>query len=74
MTIQIKSQKGGVKYQLQYRKGKGSWKTKTISKTKLTLKKLTSGKKYIVRVRALKKVAGKTYYGPWSKQKTVKIK
>ena len=44
------------------------------SKTTVTVKKLKSGKKYSFRVRAYKKVGGKTYYGAWSKTKSVKVK
>ena len=75
MTVKFKAAKGGVKYQVAYRiKGTSKWKTKTVTKTKLTIKKLKKGKKYQVRVRAFKKVSGKTYYGAWSSVKTVKIK
>lgn len=73
-TAKWKALPGGVKYQVQYRKGEGKWKTKTASKTKLKIKKLKSRKKYQVRVRAFKKVGGETYYGAWSATKTVKVK
>ncbi len=39
-----------------------------------TIKKLTSKKTYYVKVRAYKKVSGKTYYGAYCKAKTVKVK
>lgn len=42
--------------------------------TKKTLKGLTKGKICFVRVRAYKKVNGKTYYGAWSTVRKVKIK
>ena len=48
--------------------------TKGRSKVTYTGKNFTKGKKYYVRIRAYKKVGGKTYYGPWSniKAKTSK--
>ena len=69
--------KSGAKYQVAYKKkGSKGWSYKTVSaKTyKKVLKKLKKGKKYQVKVRAYKKVAGATYYGAWSKTKTVKVK
>ena len=73
--LTIRNMSGGVTYTVQYRiKGKKKWKTKTISKTSATFKKLKSGKKYQFRVRACKTVNGITYYGNWSKTKTVKIR
>jgi hypothetical protein len=66
-------------YQVSYRAKKSKkWKTVTVSakKSSVTLKSLKKGKKYEVRVRAVKKIAkgaskGK-YYGAWSKIKTGK--
>lgn len=64
---------GGSQFQIKYRiKGK-KWKTITVSSQKKTLKKLKKGKKYNVKVRAFKRVNGKTYYGDWY-CKTVKVK
>lgn len=66
-------------YQVQYATAsnfKGA-KTVTIKKSKTTnttIKKLTKGKKYFVRVRTYQKASGKTYYSAWSKTKTVTIK
>lgn len=66
-------------YQLQYATAsnfKGA-KTVTINKaatTSITVKKLTKGKKYYVRVRTYQKVSGKTYYSAWSASKNVTIK
>ena len=58
-------------YQIQWRvKGKSAWKSKTVKATKVTLTKLTSKKKYQVRVRA----KNATGYGAWSTIKTVKVK
>ena len=52
----------------QYKNVKGG------KKLKKTLKKLTSNKKYKVKVQAWKKVDGKKYFGKWSKAKSVKVK
>ncbi|MCR5665345.1 MAG: fibronectin type III domain-containing protein [Eubacterium sp.] len=75
ITLTMKSLKGGVSYQIKYKKkGSSNWKTLTVSKTKKTIKKLKSDKKYVFKVRAYKKVSGKKYYGAWSKTVTKKIK
>jgi len=73
-VLKIRKQGGGVKYKVQYRvKGSKKWKTKTTSKTTVTIKKLKSGKRYQFRVCAYKK-RGETYQGSWSKISTKKIK
>ncbi len=65
-------------YQLQYSTSKKftkkATKTKKLRKTKLTVRKLKKKKKYYIRVRAYKKVNGKTYYSKWSKAKAIKTK
>lgn len=66
-------------YQIQCATNKNFKKatTKTVkgaSKTSQKLTKLTSGKKYYVRVRTYKTVSGKQYYSSWSSAKTVKVK
>ena len=68
------SKKGGTYYQIQYRvKGSSKWKTVNKKKgNKVVIKKLKTGKKYQIRVRAYKTVSGKKYYGAWSKVKTSK--
>ena len=73
-TVTLKAQKGGVKYQIQCRTGKGKWRTINTAKAKVAVNKLTGGKKYVFRVRAFKKVGSKTYYGAWSANKAVTIK
>ncbi|MEE0705184.1 MAG: transglutaminase domain-containing protein [Adlercreutzia sp.] len=81
-----KATKSPVKYQVQYstdKKFKKGVKTATIKVTKklsrksslsTTVKKLKSKKTYYVRVRAEYSVAGKTYNGPWTATKKVKVK
>lgn len=67
-------------YQVQYstdKKLKKGCKTYTVKKgsaTSATIKKLSSKKKYYVRVRTYKTVAGKKVYSSWSKVKTVTTK
>ena len=66
-------------YQFQYATDSSfkSAKTVTVKKaatTGTTVKKLTKGQKYYVRVRTYKKVGGKTYYSSWSASKNVTIK
>ena len=66
-------------YQLQYATAKNfkGAKTVTVKKAKTTsttVKKLSKGKKYYVRVRTYQKVSGKTYYSAWSASKNVTIK
>ncbi len=65
-------------YQIQYAKSKKFKGKKTLtvggSIINKTINKLSSKKKYYVRIRAYKIVAGKNKYGSWSKVKTVKIK
>lgn len=66
-------------YQIQYglKKNFKGAKTAVVRKNKTTSKEITklkANKKYHVRVRTYQKAGGKTYYSPWSKAKSVKIK
>lgn len=63
-------------YQITYKVKKGSWKTVTVNSANLNkqIKKLTSGKKYTVKVRAFVKSGTKTVYSAYSKAKTVRVK
>ena len=66
-------------YQLQYAtasnfKGAKAVTIKKAATTSTTVKKLTKGKKYYVRIRTYQKVSGKTYYSAWSASKNVTIK
>lgn len=74
VTVKWTKVAGGVKYQMAIAKKGGKYKTYAVSGNSKTVKKLTSKKKYTVKVRAYKKVGKKTYYGDWSKTKTVKVK
>lgn len=69
-------------YQIKYAQNKGfkKAKTKTIKVKKdkaqhvLTLKNLTPGKTYYVKVRGIKNYKGKTYKSKWSRVRKVKIR
>ncbi|MGN0170070.1 MAG: M64 family metallopeptidase [Lachnospiraceae bacterium] len=70
---------GATGYQIQYSTSSTFKNAKTVnvsgsSKTSTTIKKLTSGKKYYVRVRAYRTVSGKKAYAKWSSKKSVKVK
>lgn len=67
---------GATKIQFAYRYwGSSKWHYKTTSSSKTYLTKLSKGKKYYVKARAIKTVNGKTYYGAWSScKKTSRIK
>lgn len=66
---------GDVKYQVKYRvKGTSAWKNAYATSTSRTIKNLKKGKTYQVKVRAYKKVSGKTYYGAFSEVKSAKVK
>lgn len=76
-TVSWKAVSGADGYQVYYGSSKTTAKTAvTKATTKLTVTKtgLKSKKAYYFRVRAYKKVNGKTYYGPWSTVKGVKVK
>ena len=66
-------------YQVQYStasnfKGAKAVTVKKAATTSTTVKKLTKGKKYYVRVRTYKQVGNKNYYSAWSASKNVTIK
>jgi hypothetical protein len=77
ITWKKSATKGISGYEVQYRIVGKKWAMKKIGAkaTSLTIKKLKPGKRYEVRVRALKKSGGKTAYGAWSKTiKSGKVK
>ncbi|HCT92525.1 MAG TPA: hypothetical protein DF613_14280 [Lachnospiraceae bacterium] len=70
---------GATGYQIQYAlksnfKGKKTVTVKGGKKTSGTIKKLKSGKKYYVRVRAYKKIGSQNAYTKFSSTKSVKVK
>ena len=46
----------------------------TSNGTSKAISKLTKKKYYTVKIRAFKRISGKTYYGTWSNTKKVKVK
>ncbi len=76
MTVSYKKDSSVGGYEIVYATNKSFKKAKTTKATSATktIKKLTSKKTYYVKVRAYKKVSGKTYYGAYCKAKTVKVK
>lgn len=74
-TVKFKKVKvSGMKYEIAYKKGNGSWKTVKVNASAKTISKLTSKKVYSFRVRGYKKVNGNVYYTKWSATKKAKIK
>ena len=77
-TLTVKAKKpvskvGGVRYEISYKLSGGKWTSKTTDKQTLKISSLKAGK-YTVRIRAYRKAGGVTYYGVWSKTKTVTVK
>lgn len=80
LKIKWKKVSGATGYQVYAAQNKGF--TKKVKKATIksgktastTLKGLTKKKTYYVRIRATKKIAGKTYYGAWSTVKKTKTK
>lgn len=77
-TLKWKKVSGASGYQIYMKTGSGKYKcVKTIKKgktTSYTKSGLKKGKKYTFKVRAYKKVSGKTVYGSYSKTKSIKMK
>lgn len=63
-----------IKYSTSKKFKKSKTKTKTTKKTRVTIKKLKSGKTYYIKARAYRKVNGKKYYSEYCKVKRIKIK
>ncbi len=79
IKVQIKKKEVGVvgfqvKASTSKKFSKKLTKTVLTSKLAMTFKKLSSGKKYFVKVRAYNVINGKKVYSKWSKVKTTKVK
>lgn len=76
ITIKWKKTTAAKGYQIQYSTNKKfkSKKSKTTSKTSLTVKNLKKKKTYYIRVRAYQKINGIKSYGKWSLVKKIKIR
>ncbi|MCD8015787.1 MAG: Ig-like domain-containing protein [Lachnospiraceae bacterium] len=78
ITVKWKKASKASGYQIQYSTSKtfaSGNKTKKVSggsKKSVSISGLKSGTTYYVRIRAYKKVSGKTYYSAWSTKKSVK--
>ena len=75
-VVKVKKVKGADGYQVQYSKKANfkSAKKANIKKLNVTLKRLSKGSKYYVRVRAYKTINGQKVYTKYSAKKTVKVK
>ena len=80
MTVKWKKISKATGYKVRYSRDKNfktgvkTKKVTTYSKKGLTIKSLKKNKRWYVQVRAYRTVGGKTYYGPWSIKKSVKVK
>lgn len=78
ITVKWNKYSGAGGYQIQYATSSSfnDAKASTITSNKTgsrTLEGLTKGKTYYIRLRAFKKVSGKSYYSMWSSTKKVKV-
>ena len=76
LTVRWKKAAGASGYQIQYAASRSMRGARTVSTSALTrtLSGLKKGSTYYVRIRAYKKVSGKTYYGAWSSVKNAKVR
>ena len=76
ITVKWKKLGGGSQSYQIYVLKKGTKKAKyyTSNGTSKAISKLTKKKYYTVKIRAFKRISGKTYYGTWSNTKKVKVK
>ena len=76
LIVRWKKAVGASGYQIQYAASRSMRGARTVSTSALTrtLSGLKKGSTYYVRIRAYKKVSGKTYYGAWSSVKNVKVR
>lgn len=75
LTVKWRSVPYANKYQVQYRRvGTSQWKSKMTTSRKMTIKGLKMGKKYQIRVRAIRIVDGKKYNGEYSSKVRKKVK
>ncbi len=78
LTVKFAKKSGITGYQLQYSTNKSFKGAKTLNlkstTTSKTVKKLRSKKRYYVRIRTYKTVAGQKFYSSWSAKKYIKVK
>ena len=63
-----------VSYQVKYKRAGSGWIYENYQKPKFKIKKVSSKKKYKIKVRIVKTINGKEYFGKWSKTYSVKVK
>jgi hypothetical protein len=76
ISLKLKKVSGATGYKIKYSVNSNMKKsvTKTVKKTKVTLKKLNKKKKYYIQVCAYIKKSGNVYQSAWSTKKSVKRK
>ena len=78
LKISWKKVKGAKKYNVECSDSSSFEKSSIVKvngkKKGAKVKKLAKGRKYFVRVRIEKKIGGLTYFGCWSKVKSVKVR
>jgi hypothetical protein len=75
LTVKYKTVKNATQYQIAVqKKGAKKWKLYISKKLSKKVTKLAKGKKYNVKVRGVTREDVDTYYGKWSKTKTVKVR
>lgn len=76
LAVRWKKAVGASGYQIQYAASRSMRGSRTVPASALTrtLSGLKKGSTFYVRIRAYKKVSGKTYYGAWSSVKNVKVR
>lgn len=76
LAVRWKKAAGASGYQIQYAASRSMRGSRTVSASALTrtLSGLKKGSTYYVRIRAYKKVSGKTYYSTWSSVKNAKVR
>lgn len=76
LTVRWKKAAGASSYQIQYAASRSMRGSRTVFASALTrtLSGLKKGSTYYVRIRAYKKVSGKTYYSTWSSVKNAKVR
>jgi uncharacterized protein YkwD len=71
VKVSIKKVSGAEKYQIKIKKSHGSWKTYTVRGTKKTIRRLSKGRKYYLKVRTIGKNGTKSVY---SRTKAVRVR
>lgn len=73
-TVKFSKVPGAQTYEIMYKQAGKKWKTATTKSLTKTIKKLSSKKKYSVKVRGVYAAGNVSAASPWSATKTVKVK